>query len=222
MFPNDETSNNTIAYPYINRVKGLGEFKAAYELGGLYLQNPEGGLMQQLWTLTTNGKQIFLEAPNTPKFVLLTDIEITDIDLAFDQSMFPFVTYVSQDVVKFYWFDTESNQYLISVLSQFAKSPRCTLDDKRPFNLQNSDIILMYVDPVAELLCFRKQRERYQVIHILSEVSPDTRVRCVNMCEGFRLQWTLDFLDAGPVKLEVHKSLSNFSRPISTTGEYVT
>lgn len=220
MFPDNRVSQNLIAYPYINQVKGLGEFKMGYELGGLFLQNPEGGLFAQLWIIKTDGERIFLQAPNTPEFVLLEDLEITEVDLAFDQSMFPFVTYVSQGVVKFYWYDTETSQYLVSILSQFAISPRCTLDDKREFNRENSDIVLFYIDPIINYLCFRLQRDRYEVIYLLEPVPPKTRVRCVNFCEGFRLQWTLDFLAPAPSNLIPYKGMSNFSRPISTTGEY--
>lgn len=206
---------------YINQVKAPGEFLVAYEMGSLALTNPAGGLLQQLWTLKSDGTRIILSSPTQPPFVILTDVLITEIDLAFDQDMFPFITYVSLGIVKFYWFDPTISKFVTSILSEFAISPRCTLDDKRPFDVGNSDIVLMYIDPVVGQLAYRLQRDRYETINLLGPVSSNLRVQCVNFADTQRLQWTLN--DVTPVyTINLHKGMNNFTRPISIAGAYKT
>jgi hypothetical protein len=222
MMPGGDQSSPAIPGNYINKVKQAGEFLRAYEMGGLHVQDPTGGLLQQLWTLSSDGQRIFLESPTQSKFVLLEDYNVIEIDLAFDQNMFPFVVYRAGLIVKFYWYDSVSADYVVSILGQFAISPRCSLDDKRGFNSQNSDIVLMYIDPLTLQLCYRLQRDRYEVIYILGSVEPGDRVRCVNMADSNRLQWTIDDVNAKPVEREIRKGMVNYTRPISTTGNFTT
>lgn len=215
-------SNPVIPGNYINRVKAEGEFLTAYEMGSLRLQDPSGGLFQQLWTLTSDTQNIWVEAQGYPKTFLLSDVDITEIDLAFDQNMFPFVTYATKaGFVKYYWYNPVNQQFEIVELIEAAVSPRCTLDDKRAFDVSNSDIILIYIDVVLRQLCYRIQRERYQTVHLLGSIPNTQRVRCINFADNLRLQITVD--DFIPQTSTVpHKGLANYARPISLTGAYIT
>jgi hypothetical protein len=214
-------SNPTIPGNYTNQVKSRGQLTTGYEMGALALQNPAGGLLQQLWTVTTDGSNIFVSAPNTASTLILTDANITEVDLAFDQNMFPFLTYVSNGLIKFYWFDPTVPGFVTSTILELAITPRCTLDDKRAFDVSNSDIILVYINVLTQQLCYRIQRERYATEHQLGGVLPNYRVRCVNFADTTRLQITID--DYTPFASQnVHNGLANMSRPISITGAYIT
>lgn len=207
---------------YTNRVKTAGELTVGYEMGGVSIQDPSQGLLVQLWRARVIlGQFIYLDAPNTPPFILLTDVNITEVDLAFDQNMFPFVTYVSNGLIKFYWFDPTVPGFVVSTILELAWTPRCTLDDKRPFDVSNSDIILMYVNLLSGQICYRIQRERYATEHAIDTAFPNDQIRCVNFADTTRLQWTIDNYVQN-VSPAAHNGLANYARPISVTGAYIT
>jgi hypothetical protein len=208
---------------YINRVKTAVDLLVGWEMGGLQLQDPTGGLLQQLWTVVcADGQNIFVTAPNQPTPILIvTDFNVTEVDLAFDQNMFPFVTYQANGLTKFYWYDPTVPGFVVSTLLTLAQSPRCTLDDKRAFDISNSDIQLLYINLVTQNLCYRIQRERYATEHVLAAATLTTHLRCVNFADNLRLQWTVDdyYLN---VQQTVHNGLANYVRPISIDGSYIT
>jgi hypothetical protein len=209
---------------YTNRVKTATELLVGFEMGSLALQNPTGGLLQQLWMVVcADGKNIYVQAPNNPTspIFILQDQNITEVDLAFDQNMFPFVTYVSNSLIKFYWYDPVSQQFVVSTILELAQSPRCTLDDKRAFNVSNSDIVLLYVNMLTEQLCYRIQRERYATEHVISSATLTSHLRCVNFADNLRLQWTVDDYTQNVLQTP-HAGLANYTRPISITGAYIT
>ena len=90
--------------------------------------------------------------------------KITEIDLTFDQNMRPCVAFVSDSIPKLYWYDTKIGDFNIMTFSGIL-SPRVSLDDKRDFNISNSDIIFAYIKNNG--LYYRQQRERFTVEHLL-------------------------------------------------------
>ena len=90
--------------------------------------------------------------------------KITEIDLTFDQNMRPCVAFVSDSIPKLYWYDTKIGDFNITTFSGIL-SPRVSLDDKRDFNISNSDIIFAYIKNNG--LYYRQQRERFTVEHLL-------------------------------------------------------
>lgn len=207
---------------YTNRVKAAGELLVGYEMGGVGIQDPSQGLLVQLWTVRCISNQfVFIGAPNTQQTLILTDVNITEVDLAFDQNMFPFITYVSNGLIKFYWFDPTIGQFVISTILEFAWTPRCTLDDKRAFDTGNSDIQLFYINLLSGKLVYRIQRERYQTEHELENAAPNDQVRCVNFADTERLQWTVDNYVQN-VAPAAHNGLVNHTRPISVNGAFIT
>lgn len=205
---------------YINKVKGLVDYVVGYEMGSLELFNPAGGLLQQLWTVDTDGSGIYLSAPNHARQLVLQAPEVTQVDLAFDQNMYPFIAFVSLGVTKFYWYDSQTSQFEITTLDGIVKTPRCTLDDKRKEGISNSDIVLLYIDAIAGQLAYRLQRERYATQHNLMSVDKYDVVRCVNFAANLRLQMTLDNFNP-QTRQDTHKGMRNFTRPISITGAYI-
>jgi len=208
---------------YTNRVKTALDLLIGWEMGALQLQDPTGGLLQQLWTVVcADGKNIYVTAPNQASPTLIvSDLGITEVDLAFDQNMFPFVTYQASGLTKFYWYDPTVPGFVVSTIFSLCQSPRCTLDDKRGFDVGNSDIQLLYVNLITQNLCYRIQRERYATEHVLAPATLTTHLRCVNFTDNLRLQWTVDDYSQN-VYQDVHNGLANYARPISITGSYVT
>lgn len=182
----------SIATPFTNPIKQVGQPLVGYEMGALQLQNPAGGLMQQLWTLIYSGGGFYVSAPNQNGWTLLfNDGEATECDLAFDQNMFPFVCYMAAGHMRYFWYDPVSQQFEQVDLGVGYRSPRCTLDDKRPFDVSNSDINFSYINLQTLNLCYRLQRERYQTEHVLGPVTTTVYLDAVNFNVGDRLQWAI-------------------------------
>lgn len=172
-----------------------------YELGGIGLNDPSEGLRYQTWTLRyfpTAGDMV-IEAPNTAPTILFNRSNITEIDLAFDQNMNPFVAFVESGQAKFWWFDTNVSATVFTSLPASSLTPRCCLDDKRETQTSSSDIILCYV--LNGKLYYRQQRDRYTVQRLLQDpflhpqfLLPAVLVR-VGMNQINRLQWLCGLLN---------------------------
>lgn len=151
------------------------------ELGGVGLSDPSQGLMSYTWRAWTDGKAIYIQRNDLPKDTtktLLAAPNITEIDLSFDQNMRPVLAYVSDCMVKLYWYDTASQSQVITDYPNI-KTPRVSLDDKRAFNTVNADVIFAYIN--TDQLCCRYQRERYSVEHVLHQVPANTELVKIGM-----------------------------------------
>jgi len=183
-----------------------------YELGGIGLNDTTQGLQYQTWTLRyfPATDEFALEAPNTPLTVVHTAPDVTEISLAFDQNMNPFITYVEDGVAKYWWYDTALGDTTVSSLPANSLTPRCCIDDKREERFGTSDIILCYVNGGA--LKMRWERNRYTdeyivqdpLLHPVYEL-PAVLVR-VGMNKKNRLQWLCDL--ANPLDWCNYKSVA--------------
>lgn len=172
-----------------------------WELAGVYLNDPSQGLLVKLWHAQvvlnhdTGQLDVMLDAPGgvhvgVPSAVLFSGEDITEIALSFDQNMNPFVAYMQAGEPKIYWYDPLIPGMTHTVLPAGCYDLRCTLDDKRLFNVTNSDIVLSYIR--AGNLCVRYQRERYVTEHILrAGVGGDARLVSMAMNRGSRMQWRI-------------------------------
>ena len=184
MIPNNVLAVQTERAQYLPPDDAPTDNLTSYEDGGIGIQDPSQGLQVQTWTLTSDSQGVYLSAPNTPKTRLFTlgDIgaargkipgtPITEVSLAFDQNMRPFVAFVADALAGFWWFNSQTNTMTFTdlatdVAGNKALTPRCCLDDKRPRESGNSDIILAYVR--ANVLYFRMQRDRYGVEYQLMD-----------------------------------------------------
>jgi hypothetical protein len=176
-----------------------------YERGGIGLNDTLEGLDYQNWTLRyfPATEEFVIEAPNTPPTVIHTAPSVSEISLAFDQNMNPFIAYVEDGDGKFFWFDTVEQQDVVSDLPAGSLTPRCCIDDKRDFasGAQISDIILCYVHNGA--LKKRMERDRYTIEYVLQDpfLHPDFELpavlKRVGMNKKNRLQWLCDL--ANPI-----------------------
>lgn len=153
----------------------------SYESGGIDLYDASQGFIY-VWKAWTDGSHIYCSNENK-QYTLLSDSNITQIDITFDQNMYPCVAYVADGVSKLYWFDTQVNKHITTEYPTI-NYPRVSLDDKRKFNIGNSDIILAYQR--EDKLCCRIQRERYGIEHILATDSKKRILWHIGMGKSLR------------------------------------
>ena len=136
-----------------------------WELGGIALSDTSEP-MQYYWYGYVKGKAIYLQRSGVePIAVLAFAGDVTEMSFSFDQNMRPTIAYVENGVAKLYWYDSSAAKNVVTLYPNIT-NPRLSLDDKRKFNIGNSDIIFAYVSD-HNRLCYRLQRERYGTEHIL-------------------------------------------------------
>lgn len=144
----------------------------SWENGGAALNDPSEELTKYVWQAWTDGTTITVKRDDlATETVLITDSNITEVDLTFDQNMRPCIAYVANGISKLYWYDSSLAMQVIDSYP-LIRNPRVSLDDKRRFNVANSDIVFAYQR--EDKLCYRVQRERFGVEHILAT---DTKKR---------------------------------------------
>ena len=159
------------------------------EDGPIAEQDPSRGHRYQQWRAYLKDYQIILEADNVPPRVLLAspDNTITDISICFNQNADLHYAWVDAGVARFRWYDTVTAQFQTMTLPAGTRTPKITLDDKRPRQSGRSDIILSYIGSDNKLY-FRMQRERFQTEHLLAD-GPFVSIERLYMSNGYRLQW---------------------------------
>lgn len=174
-----------------------------WELAGKYLNDPSDGLMVKVWRVALERTDdpvsevlnVTLHAPGGVSLsessrVLFSGEGITEVALAFDQNMNPFIAYMQDGMPKIYWYDGNIPGMTHTNLPAGCYDLRCTLDEKRAFNVSNSDIVLSYLR--GGNLCARYQRDRYENEYILkSSVGANAELISMAMNVGSRLQWRM-------------------------------
>lgn len=162
-----------------------------WEMGGVALNDPSAGLFVQVWKFTleidpsTGDSTVSTEAPGAPKTLLFTGSYITEIAGAFDQNMNPMVAYMESGTPKFWWWDPTAGAMVHTTLPTGSFDLRCSLDDKRRFNISESDVILSYVRGGS--LYYRRQRDRYLIEYLLQDNV--SRLVCSAMNVEWCFQW---------------------------------
>lgn len=147
------------------------------ESGGVALNDPSEDFTYS-WMGYVEGGEVLVKrvddelTPATPLFTILG--EVTELSLTFDQNMRPTVAYVEEGVSKLYWYDTAEEKSVTTVFD--VKNPRVSLDDKRRFNIVNSDIIFAYING-SGVLAYRLQRERYSKERVMVLEPSDTPIK---------------------------------------------
>lgn len=160
-----------------------------YETGGVAVGDASQGLKVKTWRafISVDKTQISLEAPSVSPTVQITGTEITEVSLAFDQSMRPVIAWVDSGVAKFHWFDSLTSTFITTTLTAGAKNPRVCLDDKRPQQTGSSDVILAYL--LADKLIMRVQRDRFSVAYELDDEIEERDLVQIGMSRKNRFQF---------------------------------
>lgn len=170
MLPNDliiEINNSVFLPPRDKAVEKL----ECWELGGVALSDTSEPF-QYYWNGYIKGKAIYLKRQDSLPTTLLAFFgKVTEFSFSFDQNMRPIIVYVEDNITKLYWYDSTVAQNVITEYLGIS-NPKLSLDDKRKFNVGNSDIIFAYISEYNKL-CYRLQRERYGAEHIL--LTDDTK-----------------------------------------------
>lgn len=191
MFLNHSLSEDPVPAPFIDagadsRISPLFDV----EDGPIAISDLSEGLNYQKWVLYYKDAQIWLAAPTQDPTVVLTDSlnQITDISFCFDQNGRLQIVWKSADKVWHKWFDSTVGAFVITPYNDI-RTPKLTLDDRRPEQKTVSDIVFSYIKSDGSL-AFRLQRDRYSIERIL-DTGPFVGIHQVYMNNALRLQWLL-------------------------------
>lgn len=195
MIPQGRLSSQVVYAPYLSpdNIEQPSPL-VDYEMGGVALNDPTQGLEVYTWIAQyyplTGDVTVF--APGTPEQAIFNAPGLTELSLAFDQNMRPFVAFVQNGQAKFFWFDTVIGETLITLLPVDAVTPRCCMDDKREMQTSQgqNDVILAYLRGTS--LYYRQQRDRYETEYLLTAAAPGTKLIRVGMNQLRRLQFEFE------------------------------
>lgn len=161
-----------------------------FDIGGIALQDPSHGLMVQQWRgwFERNESAVYLEAPNTSPTKIFNQPNIVWLSFCFDQNMRWSAVYTIADGLSYLrWYNSQISGYDVTELDSGVISPFLSLDDKRPSQSGNSDIVLAYIQ--NQTVYVRVQRERFSIPHVWQEDIPkDWIIRNFGMSNKLRLQ----------------------------------
>lgn len=191
MLPLNQLSNPTIKGILQLEIPQLSDVES-FSYGGIALNDASQGLLYQVWRCTLVGDDVLLYADNHPTSVLFSRPRMSEVSLAFDQNMNPFVAFVQDAQGWIWWYDTAVEQQVFTMLPPGSTTPRATLDDKRSSMLSLSDIVVVYIQDGS--LYVRNQRERYAIGHVL-EADINLRIvnpRIVSICMSDKLRCQIE------------------------------
>jgi len=193
MIPEDRFSSTTLQGQLHNPWSRRADISLHW--GPIAIQDPSQGLRARLWKARSVGNAILLSAPGVAEENWYTHTEdLEQVSLSFDQNGRPAVAFVdSAGGTYLRWFDPVPNAVVNMPL--VGITPRVTLDDSRPQNLSNSDIILGYVR--GGVVRYRIQRERFQDEHtpplgVGGAPAQASRLHHISMNSNLRLQFVVD------------------------------
>lgn len=157
-----------------------------YERGGVALHDLSRGLQFQNWKLAYDrvSKEVVLTNESGFRRVMFTSIGLTQLAIAFDLSMTPYIAYTEKGITWMRWIMADGTH--VKMVIPGATQPRLALDDRRPANAVNADVVLFYLK--GNQLCKRYQRERFETEHVMVDGVDGTRLGRVGMTTGNRVQ----------------------------------
>ena len=194
MLPGNVKSSITIAGKFYNPDDLVINDLTDFEYGGVALNDASHGLQVHPWVLTYVDTAVTVtpikETPSerVPQ-VLFERAGITSLSLAFDQNMKPTVAFEYQGDIWLWWYNSVVEDHVFESYGK-GRCPRVTLDDKRPSQTANSDVIFAYIR--EDKLCYRQQRDRFGQEFIMREnVSQQTRLKNIGLTDKMRFQFEL-------------------------------
>lgn len=168
------------------------DFLEDYEMGRERLNQLDGD-KTTVWQcgFDDERKSIFIHHYNdTKKTDVLTGLgEVSDISLAFDHLMRPFLAYVEDGVTKLHWHDNNQTQNM--VLND-AIYPYILMNDTRPEQVEIAEVMLFYQKGM--MLCCRCQHEKFAIEHELIEIRRG-RLWQIGMTASHRLKYVFRYIE---------------------------
>lgn len=159
-----------------------------FELGGVGISDPSQGLTGHTWELRAFGDALRIRRGTDAWAELFTFSTPYEIALAFDQNMRPVVAVANRNKdLYLYWYDPTISNYTLTFIGH-GRTPRLSLDDKRPSASQYSDVILGYVK--NKELVYRQQRDRFLIEYpVMSGIHGHVKLTHMGMGENLRMQF---------------------------------
>ena len=189
MLPENTISTSPVPTSFLVPSKTEGDVLIDYEWGGVDIRDTSEGLNKYIWECFYKDNWVVLKNPD--KEVNWLNMEgVTQLGLAFNFNMQPYVTYVKDSKVYLNWFDTSVQQYVTTDFGNTFKSPQISLDDRRNETSNSSDIIFAYVK--GRSIYYRQQRDRFGVEYFVGEIQQDgvTLVQ-IGMGRNYRFQFKI-------------------------------
>lgn len=164
MIPNNALSSQPVQEAFLvpTRLNALID----YEWGGIGIGNVLTGRSSHLWrSAYVNGQIILSNGIQTHTVATIANVQ--SISFAFDLNMNPYVAYTLVDGRCFFqWHDPIVGN---STTTEYVgvSDMQLTLDDFRPTQNAQADVILAYIK--QGILCVRNQRERFDMEHSLGQ-----------------------------------------------------
>jgi len=190
MLPNNAISTYTgasqLLAPHPLRVNQ----RVDYEEGGAAIEDASQGNMGYMWSCAFDGSAVYVQRNGQPQVQLFLKNGINEIAFAFDQLMRPSVLYqLTSGEMELRWYDSLIAAYTTTNLGPGVQG-QMTLDDKRPSQIGNSDIIVAYRR--GNSVHYRVQRERYANEYLAaSGLSNSMKFRNLAMSKNLRLQFAI-------------------------------
>lgn len=186
-----DNTNSSIALPglFLSPDSWITTPLSDFEYGGVALNDASQGLMVKVWHCWLDQYNVWIQAEDGEPVLLFQEVNLTEISLCFDQNMRWSVAYIQEGILKLRWYDSLVAGYVTTVFTE-ARTPKLSLDDKRPMHLDTSDMILAYMRGTS--LYYRQQRERFAVERLLRDnLYPNTKLKNIGMSNKLRLQFEL-------------------------------
>ncbi|UOO93408.1 hypothetical protein [Vitreoscilla stercoraria] len=162
MIPNNQLSSTPIPNEFLTptRMYPLVD----YEWGGVGIRDLSQGRNGYLWSSSYVDNKIILSNP-LGSHEILTVANVVQLSFAFDLNMNPYIAYKLLNGQSYlYWYDSTVNAAVTTPYGTVL-SPMLALDDIRPNQNANADVIFAYVRD--GMVYVRNQRERFQTEHQL-------------------------------------------------------
>jgi hypothetical protein len=187
MIPNNVLSPVAVPTSFLSPRDAAPQALVDYDNGPVAISDTTAGLFAKQWRgRYVNNADIVYDAPGVAPVVVYSTPGVTELSITFDQNGRPSFSFVDATGAHLYWWDTVAGEFSILDLPAGCTTPKVALDDKRQFNLGNSDILLSYIN--SGNLCMRQQRERFATEHVLKTDVGGHLLR-VGFSVGYRFQW---------------------------------
>lgn len=193
MFPSEDFFSQTVKGQFLN--PWVREPFISRHWGPVAIQDPSEGLLVRLWQARNQRDGIIrVSAPGVDEVEWYDHgVVIHELSFAFDQNANPVVVWQDENGDSWLrWFDPIEAAYVVDA-ANYAITPRVTLDDARPFNIIDSDVIMGYVR--EGLVRYRSQRERYLIEHTPlynGAPAPATALKHISMTSAMRVEFLTD------------------------------
>jgi len=164
MIPNNQLSSKSVYANFFTPVRV--DDLIDYEWAGVDIYDASQGMQAKLWTCFYESGVIKVKN-DVVEHSLLTVSNVNALSFAFDLNMRPIITYVVNNEVFLWWFDSSVGDQVTTNFGSEFKTPQLALDEHRNQFSSNADVIFAYIK--GSHLYVRIQRDRYQIEYDLGD-----------------------------------------------------